>query len=156
MLSKNYLMLRVPGGRVSKHAQPRCSKFLGSLLRRDDEKGSKCLVLYIRRAVRGGVAPAPCLPALLSCRAPFERKITEGRNGPMTATNPYETGLDKNAANFVPLTPVGFLRRSASVYPNRLAIAYGGGTAGARRSALPASGSSRRSVSNSAPGSTRS
>jgi fatty-acyl-CoA synthase len=43
----------------------------------------------------------------------------------MTATNPYEVGLDKNAANFVPLTPIGFLLRSASVYPNRLAVAYG-------------------------------
>src|SRR6201982_2232266 len=39
--------------------------------------------------------------------------------------NPYETGLDKNAANFVPLTPIGFLLRSASVYPNRLAIIHG-------------------------------
>jgi fatty-acyl-CoA synthase len=43
----------------------------------------------------------------------------------MTATNPYEVGLDKNAANFTPLTPIGFLLRSASVYPNRLAVAYG-------------------------------
>src|SRR6266481_2817326 len=43
----------------------------------------------------------------------------------MTATNPYEVGLDKNAANFAPLTPLGFLLRSASVYPNRLAVAYG-------------------------------
>jgi 3-(methylthio)propionyl---CoA ligase len=43
----------------------------------------------------------------------------------MTATSPYERGLDKNAANFTPLTPIGFLLRSASVYPNRLAIAYG-------------------------------
>jgi len=41
------------------------------------------------------------------------------------AGNPYETGLDKNAANYVPLTPIGFLRRSASVYPDRLAVAYG-------------------------------
>ncbi len=43
----------------------------------------------------------------------------------MTTTNPYEVGLDKNAANFTPLTPIGFLLRSASVYPNRLAVAYG-------------------------------
>src|SRR5260370_19787969 len=43
----------------------------------------------------------------------------------MTATNPYEMGLDKNAANCAPLTPIGFLLRSASVYPNRLAVAYG-------------------------------
>src|SRR6516165_2945064 len=39
--------------------------------------------------------------------------------------NPYEIGLDKNAANYVPLTPLGFLRRSASVWPDRLAVAYG-------------------------------
>jgi fatty-acyl-CoA synthase len=38
--------------------------------------------------------------------------------------NPYEVGLDKNAANYVPLTPTGFLLRSAAVYPNRLAVAY--------------------------------
>src|SRR5437899_4499351 len=41
------------------------------------------------------------------------------------AGNPYETGLDKNAANYVPLTPIAFLLRSASVYPNRLAVAHG-------------------------------
>jgi fatty-acyl-CoA synthase len=41
------------------------------------------------------------------------------------ATRPYEAGLDKNPANFVPLSPLGFLVRSASVYPNRLAVSYG-------------------------------
>jgi len=39
--------------------------------------------------------------------------------------NVYEVGLDKNAANYVPLTPIAFLLRSAAVYPNRLAVAYG-------------------------------
>jgi fatty-acyl-CoA synthase len=43
----------------------------------------------------------------------------------MTGTNPYEIGLDKNAANYVPLTPIGFLLRSAAVYPNRLAVVHG-------------------------------
>jgi fatty-acyl-CoA synthase len=33
-------------------------------------------------------------------------------------TSPYEIALDRNAANYVPLSPIGFLRRSASVYPN--------------------------------------
>jgi fatty-acyl-CoA synthase len=43
----------------------------------------------------------------------------------MTAdTNPYQIGLDKNAANYVPLTPIGFLLRSAAVYPDRLAVAH--------------------------------
>jgi fatty-acyl-CoA synthase len=42
-----------------------------------------------------------------------------------TSANPYDIGLDKNAANYVPLTPLGFLVRSASVYPNRLAVVHG-------------------------------
>jgi 3-(methylthio)propionyl---CoA ligase len=37
-------------------------------------------------------------------------------------TGPYDVGLDKNAANFVPLSPIGFLLRSAEVYPQRLSV----------------------------------
>ncbi|MBU2983060.1 AMP-binding protein [Lentibacter algarum] len=36
-----------------------------------------------------------------------------------------ETGLDKNAANFVPLTPLSHLARAAKIYPDQLAVAYG-------------------------------
>jgi hypothetical protein len=32
-----------------------------------------------------------------------------------TVANPYEIGLDKNAANYVPLTPISFLLRSAAI-----------------------------------------
>src|SRR5713101_5738493 len=39
--------------------------------------------------------------------------------------NPYETGLDKNRANFVALSPVGFLLRSAGVYPHRISVIHG-------------------------------
>jgi fatty-acyl-CoA synthase len=42
-----------------------------------------------------------------------------------TSTSPYDIGLDKNAANYVPLSPIGFLVRSAAVYPNRLAVIHG-------------------------------
>ncbi len=38
----------------------------------------------------------------------------------------YETDLDKNAANYQPLTPITFLARSAAVYPDRIAIIHGG------------------------------
>jgi fatty-acyl-CoA synthase len=41
------------------------------------------------------------------------------------SANPYERGLGKNAANFVPLSPIGFLLRSAAVYPNRTAVIHG-------------------------------
>ena len=37
----------------------------------------------------------------------------------------YDHDLDKNAANFQPLTPLSFLERSAAVYPDRLAIIHG-------------------------------
>ncbi|MCX7354260.1 MAG: acyl-CoA synthetase [Alphaproteobacteria bacterium] len=40
-------------------------------------------------------------------------------------SNPYERDLDKNAANYVPLSPLGFLERSAAVYPNRIAVIHG-------------------------------
>jgi len=40
-------------------------------------------------------------------------------------TNPYEIGLDRNAANFVPLTPISFLERAASVYPQRTSVIHG-------------------------------
>jgi fatty-acyl-CoA synthase len=39
--------------------------------------------------------------------------------------NPYDCDLDKNAANFQPLTPLTFLERSASVFPDRTAIIDG-------------------------------
>ena len=40
-------------------------------------------------------------------------------------THPYQTGLDKNEANFVALSPLSFIERSASVYPDRVAVIYG-------------------------------
>ncbi|TAD90733.1 MAG: acyl-CoA synthetase [Alphaproteobacteria bacterium] len=37
----------------------------------------------------------------------------------------YDVGLERNAANHVPLTPLGFLARSAAIYPSRTAIVHG-------------------------------
>ena len=37
----------------------------------------------------------------------------------------YDQHLDRNAANFAALTPLSFLERTASVYPERLAIVHG-------------------------------
>ena len=39
--------------------------------------------------------------------------------------NPYEHGLDKRSSNFVPLSPIGFLERSAMVYPGKTAVVHG-------------------------------
>jgi len=43
----------------------------------------------------------------------------------MTAANSYSLGLPKNPANYTPLSPLSFLRRSAYVYPDRLAVVHG-------------------------------
>ena len=70
--------------------------------------------------------------------------------------NPYETGLDKNAANYVPLSPIGFLRRigrglsephlgrstaSAATPGGR---AWNAAAGSPRRSTAPASGAATR------------
>jgi len=37
----------------------------------------------------------------------------------------FETDLDKNSANYVPLSPLTFIRRSATVYPDHPAVIHG-------------------------------
>ncbi|MEM6624259.1 MAG: acyl-CoA synthetase [Pseudomonadota bacterium] len=37
----------------------------------------------------------------------------------------YRTGLDRNAANYQPLTPLSFLARSAAVFPEKMAVVHG-------------------------------
>ena len=39
--------------------------------------------------------------------------------------SPYDTDLDRNPANFQPLTPLSFLARAAAVYPEQTAIIHG-------------------------------
>ncbi|MDE2230256.1 MAG: acyl-CoA synthetase [Alphaproteobacteria bacterium] len=37
----------------------------------------------------------------------------------------YDTGLDRNPANYVPLSPLGFIARAAAIYPDRAAVVHG-------------------------------
>ena len=62
------------------------------------------------------------------------------------ATSPYQQDLDKNQANYAPLTPLSFLERAADVWPDRTAVIHGA-LAGRLRRAAPAlpHGSPRRS-----------
>ena len=43
----------------------------------------------------------------------------------MTGPSPYLHDLDKNDANYVPLTPIQFLERAARVWPNRPSVVHG-------------------------------
>ncbi|MDI6029104.1 acyl-CoA synthetase [Corticibacterium sp. UT-5YL-CI-8] len=40
-------------------------------------------------------------------------------------SNPYETGLDRNAANHQPLTPLTYLERAARAFPEKTAVIHG-------------------------------
>ncbi|HRH74835.1 MAG TPA: acyl-CoA synthetase [Zoogloea sp.] len=41
------------------------------------------------------------------------------------SNNPYDHGLDKCAANHVPLSPLSFLERTAQIYPNKPSVIHG-------------------------------
>ncbi len=41
------------------------------------------------------------------------------------SANPYERDLDRNAANYTPLSPLSFLPRTAAVYPDLTAVVHG-------------------------------
>ncbi len=40
-------------------------------------------------------------------------------------SNPFETHLDQNKANYTPLSPLSYLARSAYVYPNKTSLVHG-------------------------------
>ena len=43
----------------------------------------------------------------------------------MAQRTPYDVDLDRNPANFQPLTPLTFLERAAAVFPDHTAIIHG-------------------------------
>ncbi|QCY11617.1 acyl-CoA synthetase [Pseudomonas sp. MPC6] len=43
----------------------------------------------------------------------------------MPGSNPYDLGLEQSPVNYRPLTPLGFIARTAQVYPQRLAVIHG-------------------------------
>ncbi|MRG72856.1 AMP-binding protein [Alphaproteobacteria bacterium HT1-32] len=43
----------------------------------------------------------------------------------MNTASPYAIGLDKTEANYTPLSPLSFIERTASVYPDHIAIIHG-------------------------------
>ncbi len=43
----------------------------------------------------------------------------------MNRKNPFDTGLDRNPANYAPLSPLSFLARAAEVFPDRTSVIHG-------------------------------
>ena len=38
--------------------------------------------------------------------------------------NQFSTGLDKNKANYIPLSPLSFITRAKDIYPNYESVVY--------------------------------
>jgi len=68
-------------------------------------------------------AKVPCHP-LLKIAVPIkqEQHLQQHCEETFVAVNPYSVGLEQNPANFVALSPLSFLERSAFVYPKRISI----------------------------------
>ncbi len=82
--------------------------------------------------VRKPAAPKPV--ALPSFRRPSKSRTSVARmpgarpaphKAALAAHNIYERDLDKTAANYAALTPLQFMERTASVYPDHLALVHG-------------------------------
>jgi non-ribosomal peptide synthetase component F len=74
-----------------------------------------------KKAVRKSPA-APRIPA--APKRSSHRRLPAAK--PMRlGTSPFETGLERNPANYRPLTPLQFLERAAAVFPDRIAIIHG-------------------------------
>jgi fatty-acyl-CoA synthase len=59
-------------------------------------------------------------------RPPVPRPAAPRRSAaPRISKNPYDVGLDRNAANFAALTPLTFLERAASTFPDHPAVVHG-------------------------------
>ncbi|OTP72133.1 acyl-CoA synthetase [Caballeronia sordidicola] len=52
-------------------------------------------------------------------------KTTYRTETAVASINPYDFGLEKNSANYVPLSPISFIERAALVYPNHVAVIHG-------------------------------
>ncbi|MGN6148161.1 MAG: acyl-CoA synthetase [Rhizomicrobium sp.] len=83
------------------------------------------------KAVKTVAAPKPA--PLRNTRAPksFVRRGATAvprpvpRLKPAGSRNPYNTDLDRNPANYQPLTPLSFLERAARTFPDRVAVIHG-------------------------------
>ena len=61
----------------------------------------------------------------LAARARPEPRLVASGHARSAANTPYDIDLDRNPANFQPLTPVSFLERTAEAHPDLTAIIHG-------------------------------
>ena len=73
--------------------------------------------------------PMPAAPARRRLRpraaVPAQPRPAPQVRAKLLAANPYDIDLDRNPANFQPLTPLSFLERAARTWPEATAIIHG-------------------------------
>jgi fatty-acyl-CoA synthase len=77
-----------------------------------------------------GAIKKPVRKNSASAALPHPRKRARARPLPPAprlklGASPYDTGLDRNPANFQPLTPLSHLARAAATYPDTIAVIHG-------------------------------
>src|SRR5262249_24609622 len=82
-----------------------------------------------KKPVSPRAAPRPVAREGAFRLSPRLRHARAARGAPTVrahiGANPFERDLDKNAANYRPLTPLNYLERAASIFPERVAIIHG-------------------------------
>ncbi len=102
------------------------------------EKSKKAPAKPAKTKAKGAKAKAPKhsakpSPPPVTAARPRKAHIRRGAASPRPAPrlkptvggSPHETDLDRNPANYQPLTPLSFLERAASTFPDRIAVIHG-------------------------------
>src|SRR5438270_8748242 len=77
------------------------------------------------RACRSRCGLASCFRKNGAVDRAHRRSLGWRGRSPAMAQTPYDIGLDRNPANFQPLTPLTLLERAAAVFPDHTAIIHG-------------------------------
>ena len=112
------------GGKTSK---PKAAKARRPAARKPAAKKKAAITKPAKPIAKTVVARAPVRrPAKTR---PLVARVPAARPAPHKSAPPthniYERDLDKTAANYAPLTPLQFIERTASVYPDHVALIHG-------------------------------
>ncbi|HEY1637437.1 MAG TPA: AMP-binding protein, partial [Rhizomicrobium sp.] len=111
------------GGKSTDKTRKRASRQAGKMASRGALKGRKAKRPRKAQAAVPELHPRPrksLFRRVPAAAARLVRRLRPGLSG-----NLYTSGLDRNPANYQPLTPLSFLERAAAVFPERTAILHG-------------------------------
>jgi fatty-acyl-CoA synthase len=121
-----------PARRKVAQAKKRAVKKVAAKKKVASKKIAPRKVAARKAVVRKPAAPKPV--ARPSFRRPSKNRTSVARmpgarpappKAALAAHNIYERDLDKTSANYAPLTPLQFMERAASVYPDTVALIHG-------------------------------